>query len=368
MLSISKKISTKNKLMAVLALLFFMQVNNGNASDTPVLPPTEHSQTSVDHTNLSETSKSSCTLAVEAQVPQDAPVPISVEFDTLQNRDTFILRLGSSPETKHYMLGVNDKHDNTYQALVDGSYARKLALLGIPLRNIAHVHIVEEQHYADKWETMPYYWYLSSESNVVNIVADFNSERFLPLVETVLQSLAAPTPKVDLIITDDKVAKFIRYRSTVLTFIGMLKSGGVLVITDLDENYDGERYDPCCMFCKLTPESFTLGLEQHGEPRQRVDQMRKRYGLMDLMFNSELEATSQIAGPIEHEIDDMKFTVNFFPNRLAFFRFATAKSRENLFPYTVAHTILPLCSECSEFGFMRQGSKTGSRIVAIERR
>jgi hypothetical protein len=305
-----KKFNIKNKSKTVLILLLLMQINSGNTTELPI-PDAEH---------------------VTRKIPTDH----------LEGEKTFVLRLGSSPETESYIPGIYQKQDNTYQSLMDGSYARRLATLNVRLQNVVHVHIVEQQPYAYKWKSMPYYWYTSDKNRVTNLVADFNSNRFPPLFGEALLSLEAPSPQVDLIITDDRVAKFIVARDTVFTLMRMLKPRGVLVVTDLDEDYEGERYDPDCMFYKLSPAVYVKKFGIFDDPTIPVNQTRIRHGLLDLMFNPILDTESPLVGPFEYTLGEQVFISNFYINPITYLISAKGTDGKSILrSHKLALSILP---------------------------
>ncbi|GHT89602.1 hypothetical protein FACS1894113_5040 [Alphaproteobacteria bacterium] len=152
-------------------------------------------------------------------------------------QDKIILRLGSNPLNQNYLT---NGPDNSYKQAVNGEYKEKLERLGLKLENVWHNYWIEANGYM-LCEANPDSEFKFAKHNAyITLIADFNAPHFSTCIRKKLDEVSAPG--LDLIVTDDRTTKFIK-RNSYSNLINLLKTGGKLVLTDIDENYLSQYYD-----------------------------------------------------------------------------------------------------------------------------
>ena len=216
---------------------------------------------------------------------QPSPSP-SIDYTKLdlKFRNTYILRLGSSPTTERYLPGVYDKPDNSYVSWRDGSYESTLAHKGLPLKNVVHNSLIEQYKYAFELGYKPS---IDCEfkaedphtfGSISHITANFNLPELKLATNLLLPKLGSSEPAFDFIATDEKTTKFIISDSGLYNVLSLLKVGGIAIFTHIDENY-GWQFDSLAMAPKLLIEDWTSKIK----PRYNSAGI----GLLDYIFDKQ---------------------------------------------------------------------------------
>ena len=197
------------------------------------------------------------------QTDQSKLPPGTPDYDgiDLKFKDTYILRLGSSPTRKTYLF--YEKPDNSFKAWSSGKYASFLAQLGLPLKNVVHSSLIEEHNDCFTKSYTPKIEYGFDPTNpatlgsISHIIANFNFPLFKEASYSLLQKLGSPEPAFDFIVTDEKTTKFITTKSGLYNIISLLKVGGLAVLTHLDEEYKWQ-YEKDAMTPKMSDKEWDL--------------------------------------------------------------------------------------------------------------
>lgn len=229
------------------------------------------------------------------------------ELGKLKYKDTFILRLGSSPQTKEWLHNPNDA-DNSYNEWRTGLYGQVLRQLGIPMRNIIHCYCFEGL--GDYVISNESFHYVAKDGNVTRLVTDFNRKDLASVAKPLMNELKnSPNSEeikfFDYIITDNRVTKFIKSEKTLYNILETLKVGGKAIFTDLNENetyareidYNGnfhafvpkKKADFKTKY-EIKKESNSINVDTSSNENDKSDYVKPewekdgRLGLLDLLF------------------------------------------------------------------------------------
>ena len=142
---------------------------------------------------------------IDTKENEDTPEDIS----KLKYKDTFILRLGSSPQTSEWNHNSDDA-DNSYNEWKTGLYRRVLRFLGIPMRNIVHCYCFEGLGYDNSDKS---FHYMAKDGTVTRLITDFNKSDLASAAKPLMNELKASpnseeTKFFDYIITFDSLFSF----------------------------------------------------------------------------------------------------------------------------------------------------------------